>query len=257
MKVDGFFTLQDYFNYYMSGFVWIVDVLLILSFIKNEESTGILEILGNSFDVLGGVASSIVLILVPYITGYLFYYLSQELRRSLVGKERKNYPSPRDGVLLYPSENAFFDKRRIPKKEADKIIALAKKRFDVEHDEKKPGYYFNPIRSYLLEIGGESAKRTMRTRDLMSLLEGFLIPVPLFFGLLTGLIIYNFHITIFANFAWLSKFAGYIIGLKMGSIVTAVTFWLMLERYYKQELEWVKRVYRGFLVIESINNKKD
>jgi hypothetical protein len=43
----------------------------------------------------------------------------------------------------------------------------------------------------------------------------------------------------------------------MGSIVTAVTFWLMLERYYKQELEWVKRVYRGFLVIESINNKKD
>ncbi len=41
------------------------------------------------------------------------------------------------------------------------------------------------MRTYLLEYGNEAAKHAVRMRDLMSLTESLLLPVPLFIGLFT------------------------------------------------------------------------
>jgi hypothetical protein len=110
---------------------------------------------------------------------------------------------------------------------------LVEKRLGLKYKERR-NFLFFPVRTYLLEYGGEAAKHAIRLRDLMSLAESFMFPVPLFLILLPML---------FLSGIWS------LIGIPIAFFFQYV----LVHRYHDNEINWVQRVYRGFLAIESRN----
>lgn len=241
MKIDGFFSLKDYFNYYISGFVWIIDIVITSALISHKNFDELTILLGKLFDSFGSIGTGILFLLTPYIVGFLLYPISQSLRRSIQGEDRKWFPSPRKWVLLRSEDFEIYKnekkripllyKKRLPRNETKVLLELARKRFSISYKTNQ-NLLFQPMYIYLLENGNEAAKHAVRMRDLMSLTESLLTPVPLLLGLITVSIIQNY---------W--KYTGI--------IIAGVTFWLLLSRYYRLELDWTKRVYRGFLTVVS------
>jgi len=247
MKVDSFLSLKDYFNYYLSGFIWLMNILIIVGLISYCGCFRLVfDDLGKVFESLGIIATGIIALLVPYITGFVLYPIGQFVRKKLQGKDRKWWPSPRKWLLIrsedldeyknQPKHKPFLKGSRFSKKEAQLLLDLAENRFNLSY-KKTPNLLFFPVRTYLLEYGNESAKFAMRMRDLMSLTESLIVVVPLFVILIA-----------FPLFEGWWKFVGVIIAIYIQ--------YLLISRYHRLEIDWVKRVYRGFLVLESKDKKQ-
>lgn len=243
MKVDGFFSLKDYFNYYISGFVWILDTGLGIFLLHPKSFYSLVNHLGLWIEKLGTVFSGIAVLLVPYIVGFVLFPVSQAIRRTWQGKDRKWFPSPRKWLIIrsesleeYKSlKKPYLKGSRLSTKEVERFLELAEKRFGINY-KKNINLLFYPVRTYVIEYGGESATFAERMRDLMSLSESLLFPVSLFTALLFAILIPGF---------W------GLLGIPLGIVVQL----LMAYRYHRIELDWVKRIYRSFLAIESRNDQ--
>lgn len=245
MKADGFLSLKDYFNFYLSGFIWLLDFTIIVAMVSYDSVLGeLVSELGDALIDLGIVANGVLFLLLPYIIGFVLFPLNQYTRILWQGKNRKWRPSPQKWLLLR-SEDLEEDKKqekhkpnlkgsRFSKKETQILLNLVENRFGLKY---KTSYnlIFFPVRTYLLEHGNEAAKHAIRLRDLMSLSESFLVPVPLFLGLLPVLSLDSY---------W------QLIGIPLALFFEI----LLVKRYHRTEIDWVKRVYRGFLALESRNN---
>jgi hypothetical protein len=240
MKVDGFLSLKDYFNYYLSGFVWVIDFIIFGILVWPLKSYYVLmKNVGFVIEKIGPVVAGIVLLIITYIIGFVLFPISQATRRIWQGKNRKWFPRPRKWLIIksedleeYKSlKKPFLKGSRFSNKEVSRFVELAEKRFGLNY-KININLLFYPVRTYVIEHGGDSANFAQRMRDLMSLSESLLFPVSLFFGLL---------LTMFTKGGW------DFLGIPLAIFIQI----LIVYRYHRIEIDWVKRIYRSFLAIES------
>ena len=255
MKAEGFLSLKDYFNYYISGLLLCLSFLFFeLSFLGWVDLAPIATKLSDGVEV---VIAGMIIVIVPYVVGFVLLPINEWIRKLWQGgKERKWRHDPREHLFqLVEGSEAIkgFEKKRITYKETKQILSAAKIAFNIEY-KKDIRFYFYPIRAFVLEYGGKSAILIDRARDLANFTESLLLPIPLaiislgfyllsrifvqYWGSLLGL----FIIIVSAKFLLLLSW-----GLAIGA------HYLLVKRYFQLEEYWVKHVYRAFLVLTSEN----
>lgn len=237
MKLEGFFSLKDYFNYYISGLLWCLGFL----FLAKDSLLNLIKFVSTTSIEAGGLlVLGAILLFVPYVVGFSLLPLSKGVIQVWQGKDRKRRLEPRKHVLMVgdtpKSGSNRFEGGRIPEKETQQIIATAKRVFGFEY-KKDIHLYFYPIRAYTLEHGGASAEQAERGRDLQNFTQSLLLPVPFVVISLSAFLYWG---------SWLP--------FSFGIIVAIGLHWMLASRYFEMEYYWVKHVYRSFLVITS---KKD
>lgn len=272
MNPSSFLSLRDYFNYYISGLIWCIDLLFVYLTISSKSNFSEFIVSINSFiNPIGVILLGVLVVFIPYVLGFTLLPLSEYVRKKWQGKERYRYPDPREFILIlketyedkeadYERKWRKFDKRHLSNKETMRIQNLANDLFDIEY-KKAIHLYFYLIRAYVLEQGSKSSDLANRARDLANFTESLLIPVPLaFFSIGIYLIFTNYQpspynllgLSIYYIQTGLIMFGSTIVlgGLSFG------VHYLLVKRYFWLEEYWVKHVYRAFLVIRSIKNNE-
>jgi len=248
MKPGAFLSLKDYFNYYISGLLWCMAFLF---FTGNSLSTFVSLILSTKTEASGMVIIGLLIIFIPYLVGFVLLQLGEWVRELWQGgKERNRFPDPRKYLLQYevPDKDKISkdDEKRIKKikgvrfslKETGKIAEIAYRIFGYQHT-KTVHLYFYPIRAYVLEYGGASARLVDRARDLANFTESLLLPLPV---MIIGLSFFLF----WGKWLWLALCIFIAMGVHL----------VLVYRYFELEKYWVKHVYRTFLAITSKSDLK-
>jgi hypothetical protein len=237
MKLESFFSLKDYFNYYISGLVWCISFL----FLAKDTLLRLKDFLTTTSIEAGGVVIlGVILLFIPYVVGFTLMPLSNWFVKFWQGKNRSRRPEPRKYVLMIGDmtnrESKRFEGWRISGKETKQIIETAKQIFGFEYN-RDFHLYFYPIRAYVLEHGGATAQQAERGRDLQTFAQSLLLPVPL-------------AVITFSIFRYWENW----LPLVSGAILAIILHRILVSRYFEMEFYWVKHVYRSFLVITSKKN---
>jgi hypothetical protein len=241
MDLGKFFSLKDFFNYYVAGVVWTIDFAIMATWLGKPSS------LGTALSSLQGLPEFIVVgimaIVLPYVIGFalspLCYFATKMWRKWQV--------DPIKWVLYYPelikgadkSVDKRFEKRskgkRLPKVIANKALTLSTQIFGFQLITKNAveGLWFYQIQAYTFSKGGPQIDLALRARDLSNLTESLLIPAPLFFALLAAQFV--------PSPDWVL--------LVLGSAIFAGMFVLLANRYDALREYWVKHVYRAFVTL--------
>jgi len=245
MKLDNIFSFRDFVNYYFPGVVWTLNILFVIFlFTGNIGISKSLGVITSFFEQLNILVAGILGIVIPYIIGFVLLPLGEWGMKAWQGKDRKRFPDPRIG-LFYPHWHDKFQRKRFSKKESNRILGLAGKKFILYYKEDIQLYLF-PVRAYVMEHGGNSAAFATRTRDLLNFTESISIPIPVnLFLVCLHLILFNWSTK---GPFWLIIFAS-IIAL----VVSFLLHYFLERRYFKIEIRWVTHIYRAFqaIVIEK------
>jgi hypothetical protein len=248
MNLGSFFSLKDIFNYFIAGFIWVLDfILLLLVSLRNANRNLPLLSPKEIFEPLDPILTGILLFLVPYIVGFLLSPSGEWVKKLWQGANRSRYPDPMRWVIDH-SEKKLKGKR-IPKDEATRIRDLMAATFPGQY-KRDIHLWFFPVRAFVLEKGGRAAELSVRVRDLMNFTESLLLPLPLFIFLMAVYVIsvqpiqetFNLGVCLICLVATLAS--SFIVHL------------YLVKRYFKLEIYWVKHVYRAFLAIHSGDSLK-
>ena len=255
MKPDGFLSLRDYFNYYISGLLWCLSFIFFWSTFFNWIDLISPEI--HLSDPVGAIVAGVLIIIVPYVVGFIMLPLGERARVFWQGgrgeEDRTWFPDPKQHILKYKKkpDDVMFKGRRIPFVETTQLINSVKDKLGYKYPSLKSFHlYFYPVRAYVLEYGGKSATLIDRARDLANFTESLLLPAPLSvlgFGLFVfSRITIQYWGSLFGVFI-IIKSAVLLLPLSLGSAMGL--HYLLVKRYFQLEEYWVKHVYRAFLAI--------
>jgi len=241
MNWNNFLSLRDYFNYYIPGLVWCI-VFSEIASLFNVNTFAQIPLTTLNPITYSDILMSILLIFLPYAIGFSLFPLSVHIVSFWQGgKDRRCKPDPKRFIL--EGKNVQVDVinglngKRISQKEGKVIISQAERIFSFSY-EKDTHLFFYPILSYIREAGKEVTLLSERALNLKNFTEGLLLPISLFA---------LFSIILFCNRTWY--------GVLLGIVFAEVLQWLLMERHYKLEQDWVKHVYRAFLVITSTKSQ--
>jgi hypothetical protein len=241
MDLGKFFSLKDFFNYYVAGVVWTIDFAIMATWLGKPSN------LGTAVSSLQGLPEFIVVgimaIVLPYVIGFALSPLCYVVAKWW----RKRRVDPIDWAVYYPkyitskykqSNESIVERfggRRLQEVMARQVLQLAcgKFGFKVITEKAISGLWFYEIQAYIVNKGGAVVDLAIRARDLSNLTESLLIPVPLFFALLTAQLIPLPDVLL----------------LLIGVAIFVLVLVLLAKRYYDLREYWVKHVYRTFVIL--------
>lgn len=232
MELGRFFSLKDFFNYYIAGTIWLIDLILCLEILPEEMGTSNLVALLPQSTIIQATVFGICIIIFPYSTGFVFSTAGHWLIK-------KFYKWAGDPVRW------VFDCRKsdsLNKATRGLCISYATTLFKTEKPEKPEefqeysGKYFYQIRNFVENKGGAAHIHAERNLDLANFAESLLIPLSFLIFLLFD--ITKFHCIFSAT-------------------VSGFMFWLIVKRHLKLREYWVKNIYRTFATIAAQENFKD
>ena len=217
-------SFKDYFHYYFSGMVWLIDLWLL---VKNKVSFSEVTTLASQ------MPSSLVFIfilVIPFIVGFVFNplgnYVAQQVLKIMGGDpvdwmlvlDGQSYKDNRHKKLAEPWRTFLLSKIK-------SLIGVSKGSYP---EIKRTPFYW--IRTFVdLKAPLHTRQRIERVLSLANLTESLLLPVPLL--VLLGL--RNDHCIV-------------------GVIFAAALFFTLSWRYRKLRIYWVQHVYRAFYFINNI-----
>lgn len=231
MKIEGVFSLADYFNYYFAGLWWLACIAIVLIpgsnlgqfIIDNSWLNENLAIL-----LIGGF-----LIIIPYFVGFIMSpiaeFVTQKILIRLFGDPKK--------AVVYNDKNfnkfglKLWSKQHLSTSVLEQAIQEINELFGVklEKGSAKLDTWHEVFFAYVSEYGSGSSSRAQRLRGLVSLTEGVLIPLPLFFLLLAPIQ------TLLPN--WIVTFSGIL------ALILLIVRYFVLRKYLTMHL------YRAMLIL--------
>jgi hypothetical protein len=179
------------------------------------------------------MVSGILLVIVPYIVGFVLTPFAEVVTRCL----RWAFGDPKK-IMIHEKEslkkwNAWFWKKRLPESVIEKTITQANALFNTSL-RKGPSIldnWFEVFFSYIVEYGTGLNSKVIRTRDLIHFTESVLVPVPLFFFLLAPW-------QSFISASWMRLIA-------IGTFILLSWRYLLLRKYLTMQ------IYRAMLVLTT------
>lgn len=187
MKVDGIFSLTDYFSYYFAGFWWLACFILVLSprIPLDQWGVNMTGVNENLTLALGGL----LVIVVPYFIGFTLAPIAEGLTGVLV----RIFGDPKKAISRNEKHNRkfariFWNRNLLSESVLDKSINEINKLFGIKlvKGSEKLDNWNEVLFSYVSEYGNINGARLNRLRNLASLTESILIPLPLFWLLLAS-----------------------------------------------------------------------
>ena len=229
MKIDNYLTIRDFFNYYISGLIWILIIIVLQAkFISDQIFANIPDFL--YFQI---VLPILISILFPYLVGYLMTPLSELITCAL----RKIFGDPKKIMVHDNSYDKswyrFVWKKRLSKSVLGTTFIETERIFQTEfiQGDSKVNNWFEVLFSYVLEKGESLSIRVNRTRNLMNFSESIIISLPLF-AFLT--------LTYYSNLPYF-----------VSVLVSVFVFILISYRYLIFRKNLTMQVYRAFVVLSS------
>lgn len=231
MNASNFLSVKDFFNYYVAGLLWIVEVAIISMPLGSYQKS--LDWLGKFqgvTDKMGAVLTGILFIVIPYLVGFVFTPVSMAATKVL----RSRFGDPKDWVVDYSVNGERHKGRRLAQTKIRLIVQRMKKVFGDEKTINKDNLanWFFTLRDYVINSKGEAASFAIRAQDLFNFTESILLPLPL--------LLFTSGIKMICSpnrIGWLLLAFG-------------IFFLCMLSyRYLRLRFYWVKHVYNTFLVV--------
>lgn len=260
------FSVKDFFNYYIAGWLWLACVILILLLFNvfgiNLDPVGFL---GTQADALGPVISAVFVVIFPYVVGFVTspwcYEVAQNYRKThgdaikwvtgtTSGNSIEDKPAPKSSK----EKGDVYKGHRLSSPAIEQVSNLTRATFPglKRKTGNDPSLHFFYIRAYVMDKGGAAAEYARRTEDLMNFTESLLIPAPLFFALITLNLIQMFAKAVLPSTISLWLIISAIISaLLMALLVYRKVFKTVAERHLGFREYWVKHVYRAFLVQDA------
>lgn len=235
MKVDGIFSLTDYFSYYFAGFWWLACFFLILSpnIPLDQMAVNLTGLNENLVLVVGGV----LIIVVPYFIGFTMAPIAEALTGILI----RTFGDPKKAISRNEKHNRkfariFWNRNLLSESVLDKSVIEINKLFGVKLviGSEKLDNWNEVLFSYVSEYGNSNGGRLNRLRNLASLTESILIPLPLFLLLLASRQVVLPW--------WVLTSSG------------ILAFLLLMYRYFVLRKNVAMQIYRSMLVL-AINKK--
>lgn len=226
MKPNDVFSIRDFFTYYLAGIFWILDALVLIMLLSKLGSKAIEFSSINSFlNDINFVVSTIGLIIIPYVLGFILNPLGNDVMASI----RKN---DNEAVKWVTDPTHRLASQGLKDWEQEKILGKIKTLYKTQN--KPFEDLFWTIRAYVEEHGKGANLLANRSLDLANFAESLVVPLPVFFILMT--IWYTI-----AKSLWAFLFLG--IGI--------ASFYFLRRRYLDLRSYWVKHVYRAFIAINN------
>lgn len=226
MKPNDIFSIRDFFNYYLAGVLWLIDIVgVIILFSK----LGISEITLMNINLLLNDVNAIIvtvgLIVIPYLLGFILNPLGTKLMEKI--RNRDN-----EAIRWVTDPDHRLAGQGLKEWEKEKIKAKIKTIYKIQN--KSFEELFFTIRAYVEEHGKGANLLATRALDLTNFAESLVIPLPLFFSILGIWLAAK-------NCLWIVLFFG------LGILV----FLFLRRRYLDLRSYWVKHVYRAFIAIKN------
>ncbi len=233
MKVEGVFSLADYFNYYFAGLWWLACVSIVLIPGSNLGQF----IIDNSWlnENFALLLVGAFLIIIPYFVGFIMSpiaeFFTQKILIRIFGDPKK--------AVVYNDKNLnkfglkLWSKQHLSASVLEKAIQEINKLFGIKLEKGSANLdtWHEVFFAYVSEYGNSSGSRAQRLRGLVSLTEGVLIPLPLFFLLLASVQM------LLPN--WIVTFSGVL------ALILLIVRYFVLRKYLTMHL------YRSMLVLAS------
>ncbi len=226
MKPNDVFSIRDFFNYYLAGVLWLVDIIaVIMLFSKFGTSEIKLSDINTLLNDVNAVVMAVGLIVIPYLLGFILNPLGTKLMEKIRNRDNEAIRWVTDPTHRLASQGLKeWEKEKI-KERIKAIYKTQNKSFEE---------LFFTIRAYVEEHGKGANLLATRALDLTNFAESLVIPLPLFFAILAIWLASN-------NWLWTVLFLG--IGI--------LVFSFLRRRYLDLRSYWVKHVYRAFIAIKN------
>lgn len=231
MNASNFLSVKDFFNYYVAGLLWIVEVAIISMPLGSYQKS--LDWLGKFqgvTDKMGAVLTGILLIVIPYLVGFVFTPVSMAVTKLL----RALFGDPKEWMVDYSEKGKRYEGKRLAQTKIRLIVQRMKKVFGDEKTINKDNLanWFFTLRDYVINSKGEAASFAIRAQDLFNFTESILLPLPLIL------------LTVGIKMLCTQNWVGWLL------MALGILFLCTLSYRYKQlRFYWVKHVYNTFLVV--------
>ena len=233
MKIEGVFSLADYFNYYFAGLWWLACISIVLIPGSNLGQF----VSDNSWlnENLALLLIGAFLIIIPYFVGFIMSpiaeFFTQKILIRLLGDPKKAVVYNDKDLNIFGLK--LWSKQHLSASVLEKALQEINKRFCVKLDKGSSNLdtWHEVFFAYVSEYGNSSGSRAQRLRGLVSLTEGVLIPLPLFLLLLAS------RQALLPN--WIVTFSG------------IVAFVLLIVRYFVLRKYLTMHLYRAMLILAS------
>jgi len=123
MDFSRFFTIKDFFNYYIAGTIWIADIILLIYLKDSSSLYSLWDSLLNSGSTFRTIFEAIIMIILPYTIGFALGTLSAKITRKL---RNKYGGDPIEWIIPENYECKEHKGKRLPKDERERINKVIK-----------------------------------------------------------------------------------------------------------------------------------
>lgn len=258
MDFSRFLSINDFFNYYITGIFWIADIFLLIYMINNSFLNPLWDsscklLASGSFSWIQPVLDIIIIIILPYTAGFVLGTLSQKTTKKF--RDCKGDPikyiiclkdimpefgcDKKECIVDNCNKDCNYGKK-LPYPAIKRILEIAPSLFCYKL--KYKCLWFYQIRAYVVDKGGPAAGLAERAQNLANFTESLMLSFPIFCAIVTCIIITELHIIS-------CVFAVLVAGLS-----GIFTFIILFERYMELRRDWAMHIYREFLVITADKN---
>jgi hypothetical protein len=243
MNFPGFITIKDFFNYYVAGFVWLVDIgLFIFPWTNSVKLINVLEKTQKISINFGEILIGLALLVFPYLIGFVATPINMGITKLI----RSIFGDPQKWITDYEEKSKWklylHKGKRLSRTNIRLIIQKLKKIYGDEKEINGPNIskWFFQIRAIVINQKGEAGALAIRAQDLSNFTESILLPFPLLLLVLGWKTIDISH-------------SHSIILLGLGGL----SFVFLTYRYLHLRTYWVKHVYRAFLANQHETVEKE
>lgn len=226
MKPNDIFSIRDFFNYYLAGVFWLINIVTVVVFFSKLGASEIrLSEINNLMNEVNAIVTAVGLIVIPYLLGFILNPLGTKLMEKI--RNRDN-----EAIRWVTDPTHRLAGQGLKEWEKEKINEKIKTIYKIQN--KSFEELFFAIRAYVEEHGKGANILAIRALDLTNFAESLVLPLPLFFAIL------GIWLAI-SNWLWAVLFFG------TGILV----FIFLRRRYLDLRSYWVKHVYRAFIAIKN------
>ncbi len=226
MKPNDVFSIRDFFNYYLAGVFWLIDIVVSVMLLSKLGSSEIdLPKINSFLNDANSILTATGLIIIPYILGFILNPLGTKLMEQIRNRDNEAVRWVTDPAHRLAGQG-------LKEWEREKIMAKVKAIYKIQN--KTFEELFFTIRAYVEEYGKGASLLATRALDLANFAESLVIPLPLLF------IVIGFWFATMKS-VWAILFIG--IGIAI--------FYFLRRRYLDLRSYWVKHVYRAFITIKD------
>lgn len=216
VSIGNSLDTKDYFHYYFSGIIWIMDFFL-LFFEKLP--------LINIIQTIPTVESIVLIVVIPYVVGFILSPFGNCITKLI----RKIFNDPVNWVLPLKSyKTGGHEGKRLAEVWKTELISKIKKALLGEKDIKYSPFFW--VRTYVELFSPENGRKLAnRALTLANLTESLILPS----SLLSFLILKQIEL-------W-----------GVGLLLSILIFSILCYRYLQLREYWVKHVYRVFYLTQD------